>query len=168
MTLVLPYFISWVIDGYCIYGFLSTDTGVKRASFLSIWRTAQSSERIPDASFSYLRCSRPVPLSMHPWYPSARIFSPILNNGKRSTPDTRNTASGAAQTASFTIRRARRISSRQQNNNSRKNTAEHSALRRAFLYSFERSGKFTAYAPDPALHAVRLRSGCRRSSAEPE
>ena len=28
MTLVLPYFISWVIVGYCVYGFLSTDTGV--------------------------------------------------------------------------------------------------------------------------------------------
>ena len=28
MTLVLPYFISWVIVGYCVYGFLSTDTGL--------------------------------------------------------------------------------------------------------------------------------------------
>ena len=28
MTMVLPYFISWVIVGYCVYGFLSTDTGV--------------------------------------------------------------------------------------------------------------------------------------------
>ena len=28
MMLVLPYFISWVIVGYCVYGFLSTDTGV--------------------------------------------------------------------------------------------------------------------------------------------
>ena len=28
MSLVLPYFISWVIVGYCVYGFLSTDTGL--------------------------------------------------------------------------------------------------------------------------------------------
>lgn len=28
MILVLPYFISWVIIGYCVYGFLSTDTGL--------------------------------------------------------------------------------------------------------------------------------------------
>ena len=28
MILVLPYFISWVIIGYCVYGFLSTDTGM--------------------------------------------------------------------------------------------------------------------------------------------
>ncbi len=28
MTLVLPYFISWVIVGYCVYGFLSTDLGL--------------------------------------------------------------------------------------------------------------------------------------------
>lgn len=28
MALVLPYFISWVIVGYCVYAFLSTDTGV--------------------------------------------------------------------------------------------------------------------------------------------
>ena len=28
MMLVLPYFISWVIVGYCVYGFLSTDTGL--------------------------------------------------------------------------------------------------------------------------------------------
>ena len=27
MALVLPYFISWVIVGYCIYGFLATDIG---------------------------------------------------------------------------------------------------------------------------------------------
>ncbi len=27
MALVLPYFISWVIVGYCIYGFLATDLG---------------------------------------------------------------------------------------------------------------------------------------------
>ena len=28
MMLVLPYFISWVIVGYCVYGFLATDTGL--------------------------------------------------------------------------------------------------------------------------------------------
>ena len=28
MTLVLPYFISWVVVGYCVYGFLATDTGL--------------------------------------------------------------------------------------------------------------------------------------------
>ena len=27
MTLVLPYFLSWVIAGYCVYGFLATDQG---------------------------------------------------------------------------------------------------------------------------------------------
>ena len=27
MTLVLPYFLSWVIVSYCVYGFLSTDHG---------------------------------------------------------------------------------------------------------------------------------------------
>ena len=27
MVLILPYFLSWVIVGYCVYGFLATDTG---------------------------------------------------------------------------------------------------------------------------------------------
>ena len=36
MMLVLPYFISWVIVGYCVYGFLSTDTGLFNNVLLSL------------------------------------------------------------------------------------------------------------------------------------